>query len=478
MKKEQVFVVIDTEKKAKKVAVLLHMFRQYESGYHTIRKCLSEQACLCYNVQCDYWHWSYYDDAIEFRKEVSVSELKQIIAMDLLKKGDVVVCDLGNEKWIVEFSHFSWPQLVGSKWNYKGETHVSVRGGYFDKFIRYATEEEKKLLNTGAKKVSVCVDRDVMETYLLLSDKFTNDLKMLKAPKEIVKVKINGSLSFDILRDHKVVLEKIVKDNPKSKIEIFKNGNWKEIGCLTVDDQKEDEKHTGSFESLRKCDSVDFPNDFKEVETKSKEPVKGVWRFIKKQEHNELHKVDALIFDNGNDLSFGFNHVNKYTNSYGLKYNLDCFIRDATPYEVSERFFKECHDRYPNKIGFSFNNLTNEIISADEIIFKNGTWLEAKKIEIDPLKELKEAHKKGFEIEYKSSSGQWKTSSNPAWRKTGNYRIRPVKIGDWFFTTHEQTNVKYYYQVNETNINDVKPNHVRILNQMVIDILNNGKYTV
>lgn len=383
MKKENVFVVIDTKKKAEKSASLLNMFNQYSLGYHMLNRCLSEKACLYYSVTHGCWSWVHYDDVVKKRKEVSVSELKQILALEHLKKGDVVVCDLGNEKWIVEFSHFDTVEpfkLISFKWNYKGDTAESVRGGYFNKFIRYATEEEKQLLNPAEKEFS----------------------------KE----------------------------------------------------------------------TRDFPNDFKEVETKSEESPKGVWRFIKKQEDNELHKFDALIFDNCNDVSFGFNHSNQYTNSYGLKYNRNCFIRDAKHNEVSERFFKECHDRYPNKIGFSFNNLTNEIISADEIIFKNGTWLEAKKIEIDPFKELKEAHKKGFEIEYKSSSGQWKTSSNPAWRKTGNYRIRPVKIGDWFFTTHEQTNVKYYYQVNETNINDVKPNHVRILNQMVIDILNNGKYTV
>lgn len=396
MKKEEVYVIIDTEKKAKKVAKVLAMFNEsvftdpdHLNVYHN-----GSDGHWAFGLSDGSWMGKnlYGQDNISINHtEVTVSELKQIIAMDLLKKGDVVVCDLGNEKWIVEFSHFSWPQLVGSKWNYKGETHVSVRGGYFDKFIRYATEEEKQLLNPSVK---------------------------------------------------------------------------------------EDEKHTGSFESLRKCDSVDFPNDFKEVENPIKDPIKGVWRFVKKQEGNNLHEVDALVFDNGNYQSFGFDHLDRFINNYFVKFNSKSFKRNATQEEVAERFFKECYKLYPNKIGFIFNHSTNEITACGEIIFKNGTWLEAKKIEIDPFKELKEGHKKGIEIEYKSSSGIWKTSSNPAWRKTGNYRIRPVKIGDWFFTTHDQTNVKYYYQVNETNINSVGPNHVRILNQMVIDILNNGKYTV
>lgn len=402
MKKEEVFVLIDSKKVAKKLSKVLAMFNEkvFTNPDHLNEDNNGKSEHWRYGFSIGMWQGknlnsSHYRN-IE-HKEVSVSELKKILAMEHLKKGDVVVCELGNEKWIVEFSHFDTVEpfkLISFKWNYKGDTAESVRGGYFDKFIRYATEEEKQLLNPV---------------------------------------------------------------------------------------KKEDEKHTGSFESLRKCDIVDFPNDFKEVENNKKDLEVGKWYFVDRSKVI-TNDPKALVMYQGNGVStFGFNHNGTYINDYGAYdtfCNPDYQYTKSTQEEVAERFFKECHKRYPNKIGFIFNHSTNEITSGNEIVFKNGTWLEAKKIEIDPFKELKEAHKKGFEIEYKSSSGQWKTSSNPAWRKTGNYRIRPRKIGDWFRITNSVTNVNAYIQINETNINNVNENDVRISNQMVIDILNNGKYTV
>lgn len=394
MKKEEVFVVIDSKKVAKKVAKVLEMFNEsvFSSPNHNDENQNGKDECFKYGFSCGSWqgknlkHWCYRN--IE-HKEVSVSELKQILAIEHLKKGDACIMGIDDLKWLVVFERMRGDYFEGYYMHFGSKFMTSFTGG-FDKFIRYATEEEKQLLNPGAK---------------------------------------------------------------------------------------EDEKHTGSFESLRKCDSVDFPNDFKEL---TSDDYNGKWVVIDCHQYRSPKGTarDAIVYFNSSVNSFGFDYEGCFTNDFYTPNNEHNIKRLATQEEVSERFLNESHRRYPNKIGFIFNHTTNEITAGGEIVFKNGTWLEAKKIEIDPFKELKEAHKKGFEIEYKSSSGQWKTSSNPAWRKTGNYRIRPVKIGDWFFTTHEQTNVKYYYQVNETNINDVKPNHVRILNQMVIDILNNGKYTV
>lgn len=400
MKKENVFVVIDTRKKAEKASKVLAMFNQKLASELLFKYCLQNNGWLHISKlsNTNKWVWSVPESHLTKNdKEVSVSELKQILAMEHIKSGDVVVCRKEKDNFNIFEVSYTDSYYIYYKRRFSSKDGLGEYSGawFFENFHRYATEEEKQLLNPPVVK--------------------------------------------------------------------------------------EDEKHTGSFESLRnlKCDTVDFPNDFKEVEKDKKDLEVGKWYFVDRNDTTE-HKA-LVIFKGHNVDAYGFSHKGLYTDNYGC-YNTFCNPKyqytKATQEQVAERFFKETRKRYPNHIGYVFNHGKNEIFTGSEIVFKNGTWLEAKKIEIDPFKELKEAHKKGFEIEYKSSSGQWKTSSNPAWRKTGNYRIRPVKIGDWFLTTHEQTNVKYYYQVNETNINYVRGNHVRILNQMVIDILNNGKYTV
>lgn len=386
MKKEEVFVVIDSKKVAKKLSKVLAMFNEKQYDNDAI-----ECALKCKDV-IHFWDnisWAWGDEICclkNDKKEVSVSELKQILAMEHLKTGDVIVASNPKNKkgWVLKLegdNKYFMHKNIYCLQTEKFMEYIVQQSISYGKFIRYATEEEKQLLNPGAK---------------------------------------------------------------------------------------EDEKNT-----------VDFTNYFKEVENDKKDLEIGKWYFADRNDTTE-HK--ALVFLQGHGVkTYGFTHAGLWTNDY-VCFNTFCNpnykYAKATGCEVSERFFKECHKRYSNKIGFIFNNITNEITACDEIIFKNGTWLEAKKIEIDPFKELKEAHKKGFEIEYKSSSGQWRTSSNPAWRKTGNYRIRPRKIGDWIRTTNSVTNVNAYIQINETNINSFNIDGVRVSNQMVIDILNNGKYTV
>ncbi len=138
LKKEEVYVRVSSEKKALKLKDVLDMFKiewhinQFENNTFYFE------------------NGSLYSSSGAFKRtKVSLKELRNILAREYLKEGDVVLTKNGNDKTIAVvnntcnsnvslFEAKRWIRLHdGFKWYNKG---------CFDDFIRYATEEEKKLL--------------------------------------------------------------------------------------------------------------------------------------------------------------------------------------------------------------------------------------------------------------------------------------------------------------------------------------------
>lgn len=153
-KKNEVYVRVDTPKKAKKLAKVLYMFG--EEVYRPTKKRLSngivsyEYPLVNYNFE-----WTANDGyAAERKTEVTIKELRKILAVENLKKGDVVVVYNKHGKWIIKltgndierFEHSSSYDLDLSLLNDKGSIE-KINKIYGGSFIRYATEEEKALLN-------------------------------------------------------------------------------------------------------------------------------------------------------------------------------------------------------------------------------------------------------------------------------------------------------------------------------------------
>lgn len=147
-KKNEVYVVVDTPKKAKKLKKVLDMFGEkvYENVVH-------------YNDGHPYYAFEemyfvgHYTDKLDLKDagktEVSIKDLKNILAFEHLKEGDVVVCKDGDEIALGVFKE--WDNQFGfdldNCYYLNDPKYISLSGGgCFDNFIRYATEEEKALL--------------------------------------------------------------------------------------------------------------------------------------------------------------------------------------------------------------------------------------------------------------------------------------------------------------------------------------------
>lgn len=150
MKKNEIYVVIDTPKKAKKVKKVLDMFgERYGSAT------LSEEddykgifQTLFYN-EFEKEFWIGKESRRDGKTEVSIKELKQILAIEHLKEGDVVVTKVNNEKIIAVYDRPAKSNIAlfqAKRWVRVSDGFKWNQEGCFDTFLRYATEEEKALL--------------------------------------------------------------------------------------------------------------------------------------------------------------------------------------------------------------------------------------------------------------------------------------------------------------------------------------------
>lgn len=137
--KNEVYVKVDTPKKAKKLKKTLDMFGEPHTG--------SAIGNIHYNgakIFDDTWCAIIIEKELENETEVSIKELKNILAVEHLKEGDVALFECDGQRLLGKFVEycdefrFEVTDLI---------TNNAYKEGCFDNFIRYATEEEKQLLN-------------------------------------------------------------------------------------------------------------------------------------------------------------------------------------------------------------------------------------------------------------------------------------------------------------------------------------------
>lgn len=147
LKKEEVFVRVSSEKKARKLKELLEMFG--ESVYEPTLERLKNGVV---SDEYPYVHinrvWTGLSEGITCKEnpKVSLKELRNILAFEKLKRGDIIIASIGSTKYVVEFDRFLDTGIIlGSKYRTIGHDLI-LTAGRFKNFIRYATEEEKALL--------------------------------------------------------------------------------------------------------------------------------------------------------------------------------------------------------------------------------------------------------------------------------------------------------------------------------------------
>jgi hypothetical protein len=144
-KKTDVYVTVDSPKVAKKLKKVLDMFGEPLYDIDSIDHALNKGWVMEFDEE---WLNSYKESAIkEGKTKVTVYELKQILFREHAKEGDVVVCGIEGSscRYIVKFNKFAFNGCIDGKWIANDE--LTDYTGHFDYFIRYATEEEKALLN-------------------------------------------------------------------------------------------------------------------------------------------------------------------------------------------------------------------------------------------------------------------------------------------------------------------------------------------
>lgn len=158
----------------------------------------------------------------------------------------------------------------------------------------------------------------------------------------------------------------------------------------------------------------------------------GKWYWISNKnvryEDKDKTRVNALIFNNGEERSYGFNSVGAWTTFYYLIGNLDDIIRLATPQEVKQALIEEAKRRDHAYTEYDYNPIENELCGISkgrlESVFCDGHWEQP----VDKFAELKESHRNGAVIQfYNNFLKTWSDvyQNKPTWDKQEQYRIKP-----------------------------------------------------
>lgn len=92
-RKEDVYVVVDSRKKAIELEEVLKMFGEVSFNDDSIDQCLQIGGFLMFSEFYGSWFAS---SSSENRTQVSIEELKNILAAEYLKPGDEVVLGVGD----------------------------------------------------------------------------------------------------------------------------------------------------------------------------------------------------------------------------------------------------------------------------------------------------------------------------------------------------------------------------------------------
>lgn len=143
--KGDVYVVIDTPKKAKKLKKLLDMFGERTYSNYSIQDCLdNNKNVIGFEKEDNAFMSSYVDQFDNFREKVSIKELRNILAKEHLREGDYVVCE---DNFICRIDKIENCGIYFSN-PFVGVYDISY-------FKRYATPEEIALLETKPKELEI-----------------------------------------------------------------------------------------------------------------------------------------------------------------------------------------------------------------------------------------------------------------------------------------------------------------------------------
>lgn len=165
LKKEEIFVNIQSESEYNKVIKLLRSFGQRLEmiGWKHIRCAQFYEDSWCARFYGDRWCAIQRSYIERLKTEVSIQELKNILAFEYLKKGDVIIFSGGTSGvlWIAEFERFipnRWidlPIAIKTKRHnslYKESRYQhSASGEIHGSFVRFATDGEKRVLGVDTK---------------------------------------------------------------------------------------------------------------------------------------------------------------------------------------------------------------------------------------------------------------------------------------------------------------------------------------
>lgn len=156
LKKEEIFVNIQSESEYNKIIKLLRSFGQEcrIKGWDSDERC----AHFYENIWCVSQR-SYIE---KLKTKVSLQELKNILAFKYLKKGDVIIFsgEIAGCLWIAEFERFvpnrgiNLPLAIKTKRHnslYRASRYQrSASGEIYGSFVRFATDDEKRALGVNS----------------------------------------------------------------------------------------------------------------------------------------------------------------------------------------------------------------------------------------------------------------------------------------------------------------------------------------
>lgn len=419
MKKEEVYVEVRTEKQALKFKGVLDIFGEELFRNDTLDDVLLHTNKIGFDER---WNW-YSMRAVIGETKVSIKQLRNILASEHLKEGDVVVCGDNGSKSVgifVEYEPEFGFELNDAKCIESGD---SFFGGCFENFIRYATEQEKSLF-------------DVKET-----------------PKS------DGWYKYDGYPKFMVYLKNIGKCN-ESRFGFDIYGTWFDE---VVD------KEDSLYGYIKVSDKEVGNRLFAEAERR------GLVKGVKIKSDWILGGVSVTSIEN---TSYSYSNNEVWTTG-DCSYTL---FKNGKWASVVEETPEQKVVKYAESVDWDFEKVVYTVGDTDDVIdyseyktINHGSSVESTIDYIfkkhNPHWELKKAFANGEEIQYLSKlSNGWITDPTPSWNPLYEYRIRPVKIGDWY--SYKSGSIRKFTEVTESNLAHFqKREGKRITDKAVIEYL-------
>lgn len=139
-KKEDVYVVVDSRKKAIELGEVLKMFGEATFSDDSIDQCLLMGGLLVFSEFYESWFATGFG---ENRAQVSMQELKNILAAEHLNPGDKVVLGIGGLKWDATFIGMRGSNFK-AQYVFNGDIYLkpNIEIGCFYDFIGYQNKTD------------------------------------------------------------------------------------------------------------------------------------------------------------------------------------------------------------------------------------------------------------------------------------------------------------------------------------------------